>query len=461
MTYQDAQFFWERYLGLLSRGGCYSQMSNPLRELLLEKKTAPNAFSKEQFYQRKKDALELSAFWNHRPKEMVGNILIHALAKTNLSDEDRKNISRILADASVHTDYSQTPGDIPAIETALLDDGRWEYATPADEIPFVESESAGNWEHDWTPRKIYNYLNDWVYGQEDAKRAASMLMYHHIHKRRRNLIMAGPSGCGKTEIWRILSHRFDCIKIINGPQLACDGWKGSYHVKDIFVNEAPSLASRLVIVIDEADKLFEPAIGSGGTDHGRKIQNELLKIMDGDTVTFTDDNGKEPPCTINCQNVSLVFCGTFEFMGNQKTDDSKQIGFVSANPANSTDIPDASCQADDYIRYANVRRELMGRIDQIVTLDPLTAADFLAILNSPASPVRRVAHAHHVHLLVDEDTKTQLAETAAESGLGCRYIRSRVQGMLDEQMFDNPDASTYSLSFSNREKTEPTDCIQG
>ena len=53
------------------------------------------------------------------------------------------------------------------------------------------------------------------------------------------------------------------------------------------------------------------------------------------------------------------------------------------------------------------------------------------------------------------------AETAAESGLGCRYIRSRVQGMLDEQMFDNPDASTYSLSFSNREKTEPTDCIQG
>ena len=271
MTYQDAQFFWERYLGLLSRGGCYSQMSNPLRELLLEKKTAPNAFSKEQFYQRKKDALELSAFWNHRPKEMVGNILIHALAKTNLSDEDRKNISRILADASVHTDYSQAPGDIPAIETALLDDGRWEYATPADEIPFVESESAENREHDWTPRKIYNYLNDWVYGQEDAKRAASMLMYHHIHKRRRNLIMAGPSGCGKTEIWRILSHRFDCIKIINGPQIACDGWKGSYHVKDIFVNEAPSLASRLVIVIDEADKLFEPAIGSGGTDHGRKI----------------------------------------------------------------------------------------------------------------------------------------------------------------------------------------------
>ena len=141
-------------------------------------------------------------------------------------------------------------------------------------------------------------------------------------------------------------------------------------------------------------------------------------------------------------------------MGNQKTDDSKQIGFVSANTANSTDIPDASCQADDYIRYANVRRELMGRIDQIVTLDPLTAADFLAILNSPASPVRRVAHAHHVHLLVDEDTKTQLAETAAESGLGCRYIRSRVQGMLDEQMFDDPDASTYSLSLSNRDNRQ-------
>ena len=51
------------------------------------------------------------------------------------------------------------------------------------------------------------------------------------------MILAGPTGCGKTEIWRSLSKKFDFIKIVNGPQLACDGWKGSYHIKDIFLEE--------------------------------------------------------------------------------------------------------------------------------------------------------------------------------------------------------------------------------
>ena len=109
-----------------------------------------------------------------------------------------------------------------------------------------------------------------------------MLMYHHLNGNSRNIVMAGATGCGKTEIWRTLSKKFNFIRIVNGPQLTCDGWKGSYHIKDIFTGETKETAECLVIVIDEADKLFEPSIGSGGTDFGQKIQNELLKIMDDD-----------------------------------------------------------------------------------------------------------------------------------------------------------------------------------
>lgn len=122
-----------------------------------------------------------------------------------------------------------------------------------------------------------------------------MLVYNHLQGHRRNMLVAGPTGCGKTEIWRTLQKKFSFIKIINGPQLSCDGWKGSYHVKDIFLEEKPQMREHMIVVVDEADKLFEPMVGSGGTDFSRSIQNEFLKLIDGDQVTFVnEDNRKDP-----------------------------------------------------------------------------------------------------------------------------------------------------------------------
>lgn len=106
------------------------------------------------------------------------------------------------------------------------------------------------------------------------------------------------------------------------------------------------------------------------------------------------------------------------------------------------------------IEYGNIRREIMGRINQIVTLQPLTAEDFLTILDSPASPIEQISIAHNVVLEVDKDTRRQLAEDAMKSGLGCRYIRSRLQTMLDEQMFEFPDRTGYTLSISHAERKE-------
>ena len=262
--------------------------------------------------------------------------------------------------------------------------------------------------------------------------------------------MSGPSGCGKTEIWRTLARKFHYIKIVNGPQIACDGWKGSYHIKDIFMEESHGRASHLIIVIDEADKLFEPAISSNGIDFARKIQNELLKIMDGDTLTFTDDTGKNPARTVSCKNVSVIFCGSFEHMSNRQSEASRHIGFLSGDTAS----PTISHSEEDFMEYGNIRQEIMGRINQIVTLQPLTAADFLSIMNSPASPIEKIGIAHNVVLQVDEATRQHLAEEAARSGLGCRYIRSRLQAMLDEQMFQEPDRTGYTLSLSQEERTE-------
>ncbi len=271
-----------------------------------------------------------------------------------------------------------------------------------------------------------------------------MLMYHHLNGNSRNIVMAGATGCGKTEIWRTLSKKFNFICIVNGPQLTCDGWKGSYHIKDIFTGETKETAECLVIVIDEADKLFEPSIGSGGTDFGQKIQNELLKIMDGDTLIFVDESDRNKKITVDCSGISIVLCGSFERMLQERTEASGGIGFCQPEREESRI---AECSEEDLIQYGNVRREIAGRINQIVALNTLGAEDFEAIMESPASPIQKIEQSHHVSLTVDKDTKRKLASDAEKSGLGCRYIRSRLQSMLDEQMFDEPDAKEYSLCY--------------
>ncbi len=434
MTHGLAKQFWKVYIGMAGKNGMHANMSNPVDDFKASAHAGEfDKLTDDQYYRKEADAEELSSFWHYKPSETVGQILLNALAKTDISDVEIDDIAGILADASVRTDYYTEERECDeGIITEDLDFLLVDGPTPFDG-------GAG-----WTPHSIYGYLDQHIYGQEAAKRAASMLMYHHLNGNSRNIVMAGATGCGKTEIWRTLSKKFNFIRIVNGPQLTCDGWKGSYHIKDIFTGETKETAGCLVIVIDEADKLFEPSIGSGGTDFGQKIQNELLKIMDGDALAFVDEGDRNKKITVDCSGISIVLCGSFEHMLQERTEASGGIGFCQPEREESRI---AECSEGDLTQYGNVRREIAGRINQIVALNTLGAEDFEAIMESPASPIQKIEQSHHVSLTVDKDTKRKLASDAEKSGLGCRYIRSRLQSMLDEQMFDEPDAKEYSLCY--------------
>lgn len=166
--------------------------------------------------------------------------------------------------------------------------------------------------------------------------------------------------------------------------------------------------------------------------------------MDGDTLTFVDESDRNKKITVDCSGISIVLCGSFERMLQERTEASGGIGFCQPEREESRI---AECSEEDLTQYGNVRREIVGRINQIVTLNTLGAEDFEAIMESPASPIQKIEQSHHVSLTVDKDTKRKLASDAEKSGLGCRYIRSRLQSMLDEQMFDEPDAKEYSLCY--------------
>lgn len=123
--------------------------------------------------------------------------------------------------------------------------------------------------------------------------------------------------------------------------------------------------------------------------------------MDGDTITFVDEQ-KNTSCTVDCTNVSVVFCGSFETMLRAKTLDSGTIGFGGELQKESRI---AECTEEDLITYANVRREIAGRIQQIITLDKLTADDLEKILESQISPVKKIEKQQGISITVDERTR--------------------------------------------------------
>lgn len=361
MLREKAFDFWKTYIGLMTKGGVDVTMTNPAVTFTADAKAGEyDDISDEEYYELLDFTEELASFWKKNREATAGAVLLEALVNTDLSLSETDKLAQILAEASERKTYKYIKPE-PEFEKAF------------DKTPFDEGEV------EWTPQMIYEYLNEHVYRQENAKKAAAIMLYNHLKGRRRNMILAGPTGCGKTEIWRTLQKRFPFIKIVNGPQIACDGWKGSYHMKDIFVEEPAEKAKKMLVVIDEADKLFEPSIGAAGVDYARKIQNEFLKIMDGDKVEFVSEGNDAKKTTVDCSNVSFVFCGSFETLLQNREDKPATIGFFQSA---ASDEEEDSITIEDLVEYGNVRREIAGRIQQIVSLNALTVDDFEHILNS-------------------------------------------------------------------------------
>ena len=112
---------------------------------------------------------------------------------------------------------------------------------------------------------------------------------------------------------------------------------------------------------------------------------------------------------------------------------------------------------EDLVQYGNVRREIAGRIQQIAEVDMLSEEDFEYMMTSrkKMSPIRQLEKMYGIHMKVDAVTRKYLAHKAVESKLGCRYIRSRLQVLLDDQMFDNPDQKEFQLSVEAAQTSDP------
>lgn len=377
--------------------------------------------SEETYSSMLNDVEQLASLWSGKPRQTAGDILLYILERMPMSPAQLDAIAKPLAELLVW----------PGPESSD--------ASPAALLPVLKRAAAVR-----SPKAIRDAVASQVIGQPEAVKAAALVMYNQLSGRRTNAVFAGPSGCGKSEIWRVLSREYPgLVRMVDFSRFSADGWKGSLHLRDIFNGVDPDGIRRrgLVVVLDEADKILcETAVGAGGTNYNAIIQNNLLKMLDGDVIEFGAQENQSA-LSVDCSRVSVVMLGAFERLLDKKVQESKRIGFGSVPGSDAG--KHRNITYEDLIR-AGMRREVAGRVNKIVTLDPLSVDDYISILTGPVLDGVQTSIQRAVHM--DDDAARALAAHAIKSGLGVRWMKSAILNAMDDAMFDVPEAEMYAIT---------------
>lgn len=299
-----------------------------------------------------------------------------------------------------------------------------------------------------SPRDIYAVLiKDYIHGQNDAVRAAAMVMYRYLKGERTNVLFYGPTGCGKTEIWRSLSKLYPgTIHIVDISRMNSEGYSGSVHLRDAFADIDPDKIAKdgLIVVFDEADKILcERSVNNSGTDYNKMLQGQMLKMLDGDVIEFGKDRYESDRLVVDCKNVSVVMLGAFERVAQSKSESAARIGFGTDE---AQDVSPTRITYEDLIENG-MRREVAGRINKLVMLDPLNEDDYIQILNRFIIP--DLAHNGEYNISVDPKYAKMLVSEAVRTGLGVRYLKSNIIQKLDDMVFEDPDRIEYRIDASD------------
>lgn len=295
-----------------------------------------------------------------------------------------------------------------------------------------------------TPRDIYNYLDERIWKNEDAKRAAALIMWKSLHGIRSNSLFVGPTGSGKTATWLALQELFpDRIYIVDASNLTQDGWKGNNKWSDI-LRPVVGLMKNTIIVMDESDKMIAPKFTIGGENVAHSVQSEGLKILEGSSTIQLKD-GKDMTFCVDTRKISFVLCGAFSNLAEDiaEKDRPASIGFGASQSKPQPYSKQLTMQ--DVIDFG-MMPEFAGRIGSIVNMEPLTQEDYIRMLTeSRHSPVNAIEETYGIKLCLSQQKRLEIASNAFESGLGVRAITNQLVKIVDDTLFDEPDTNYIEI----------------
>lgn len=337
------------------------------------------------------------------------------------------------------------------------------------EDELAEGSQVSTISHEHTPRSIFDHLCKHVVGQDDAKRALSVAAFSHMERKRlhenpvagrvlpqkSNVLMVGPTGSGKTLIASTLAKHLGVPFVsVDATRFTEAGYIGD-DVQDVIpmLIGAASMSGGNpewgIVFWDEADKLARKGDSSTVSRDvsGEGVQQAILKLIEGGPVRSTRRGGPMRPnddLELDTSNVLFVFAGSFEGLGKivARRCEGNAIGFGSAQKTQRVRESLKELSPKDLVTFGIIP-ELVGRLPVIAKLEELTEADFLRVLTEPVDSITRqyqtLFSARGVTLKFEDAGLLKVAHVAKERGVGSRGLRSILEAMLLETMFELPE----------------------